>query len=203
MKETKNKHNTVRGAEGVYRVATLLSKYNIHVAPTMGNASCVDLLAASEDGSKSIAIQVKAAGDGHADRNKKIGGKKISGKYWILGKRRPIWSNDLWYAFVDLGMHSKGDASNCQVYFIPSKWVAAFCTGIGKTLYSFVSNSIAERAAKNIDVLIKQINGNHKPVDVPQDMIWVGTNEGKTTKQVLLNLEKSRRHDNDTHGIKV
>ena len=180
----KNKHNTIRGAEGVYRVATLLSKYNIHVAPTMGNASCVDLLAVSEDGAKSIAIQVKAAGDGHADRNKKIGGKKIKGKYWILGKRAPVWSNDLWYAFVDLG-----EEDDCPIYFIPSKWVVAFCSGIKNTLYFFMPINVAQKATRNIEFLIKQINENGRPVKVPQDMIWVGTNEGKTTDQVLSNLK--------------
>ena len=180
----KNKLNSIRGAEGVYRVAALLSRYNIHVVPTMGNASCVDLLAASEDGLKSISIQVKAAGDGHADRSKKIGGRKIIGKYWILGKRAPAWSNDLWYAFVDLGKET-----DHPIYFIPSKWVAAFCSGIKNTRYFFMPSDVAQKAMKNIESLIKQINNTGKPINVPKDMVWVGTNEGKTTDQVLANLK--------------
>lgn len=184
----KNKHNAIRGAEGVYLVAALLSKYNIHVAPTMGNASCVDLLAASEDGSKSVAIQVKSAGNGHANRNKRVGGKKISGKYWLIGNRVPTWSKDLWYAFVDLGTACADQESDRQIYFIPSKWVAAFCSGIKKVRYYFMSVAVAENAKRNIDSLVKQINGHGNPVPVPTEMVWVGGNEGKTTAQVLSQL---------------
>jgi len=182
----KNRLNSIRGAEGVYRVAALLSKYNIHVAPTMGNASCVDLLAASEDGAKSIAIQVKSAGDGHANRNKYIAGQKIAGKYWLIGRRPPIWSNELWYAFVDL------DDVQTGIYFIPSKWVAAFCSGIKNVNYFFIPISVAGKAQSNLNSLLEQIAGKGCPVDIPKGMIWVGENEGKTTRQVIQNLKLSR-----------
>ena len=182
----KNKLNSIRGAEGVYRVAALLSKHNIHVAPTMGNASCVDLLAASDDGTKSVAIQVKSAGDGHANRNKHIAGQKIAGKYWLIGKRPPIWSNELWYAFVDL------DDIETGIYFIPSKWVAAFCCGLKNVHYFFMPIPVAEKASKNLDSLLDQIAGKGYPAEIPEEMIWVGENEGKTTRQVLKNLQTRR-----------
>jgi len=107
------------GASGQYFVAYQLAKRNIHASLTLGNAPSVDIIAAKEDGSKSISIQVKTSKDAY--RHKKYGHE---GCEWfvgssVIGKSSP----DLWYAFVDLRM---GSGNEPTVYIVPSMWVANF-----------------------------------------------------------------------------
>ena len=178
-----NKFNGLRGAEGQFYVAALLAAHNVHATVTVGNASNVDLLASSETGSNAIAIQVKSKSA--CSKNKKVGSKKERGKYWVVGKHPQIVSDAFWYAFVDL--HDGGLKENkpLDVYFVPSRWVVAFCSGIAKMPYFFLKESIAVKMRNNTTDLVDYINGKKPPLPIPDDMLWLGTNQGLTTKQML------------------
>ena len=107
------------GVSGQYYVAYQLAKRLIHASITLGNAPSVDIIAAREDGLKSISIQVKTSQSAY--RNNRYGRE---GCEWdvgagAVGKSSP----NLWYAFVDL---KSGSDSEPDVYIVPSMWVAEF-----------------------------------------------------------------------------
>ena len=90
--------------------------------------------------------------------------------------------------YIDIDL----DDIETGIYFIPSKWVAAFCCGLKNVHYFFMPIPVAEKASKNLDSLLDQIAGKGYPAEIPEEMIWVGENEGKTTRQVLKNLQTRR-----------
>lgn len=107
------------GASGQFYVAHQLTKRFIHASITIGNAPSVDIIAAKENGSKSISIQVKTSQDAY--RRSRYGRE---GCEWDVGAGviEKISSN-LWYALVDLKLGSENEP---DVYIVPSLWVGDF-----------------------------------------------------------------------------
>jgi hypothetical protein len=106
------------GAAGQYLVAQGLSSRQIIASITTGNTSSVDILAASCDGTRSMAIQVKTSRNAY--RGNKYGHE---GYEWdvgarVIGKHSPSFL----YAFVNL-REAEGSP---EVFFVPSRWVANF-----------------------------------------------------------------------------
>ncbi len=107
------------GASGQFYVAHQLTKHFIHASITVGNAPSVDIIAAKEDGSKSISIQVKTSQDAY--RRNRYGRE---GCEWDVGAGVIAkYSPTLWYAFVDLKL---GSGNEPDVYIVPSFWVSNF-----------------------------------------------------------------------------
>jgi hypothetical protein len=108
------------GAAGQYFVSYGLAVRQINASLTIGNAPSVDVLAASHDGSRTLAIQVKTSRYAHVptyyvykdcrDWNVGVG---------AIGKQ----SDNFWYAFVDLRESASGNWAP-EVFFVPSVWVA-------------------------------------------------------------------------------
>lgn len=107
------------GASGQFYVAHQLTKHFIHASITVGNAPSVDIIAAKEDGSKSISIQVKTSQDAY--RRNRYGRE---GCEWDVGAGVIAkYSPTLWFAFVDLKL---GSGNEPDVYIVPSFWVSNF-----------------------------------------------------------------------------
>jgi len=107
------------GEAGEHYVAYRLARRNLYVGLTLGNMPHIDLLVSSNDGLRSISIQVKTSRGAY--RKKRYGSE---GYEWdvntkAIGKH----STDFWYAFVDF-KRSEDEAPD--VYIIPSFWVADF-----------------------------------------------------------------------------
>jgi len=107
------------GEAGEHFVAYKLARLEYYIGLTLGNMPNVDLLISSNDGLKSISVQVKTSQSAY--RRNRYGNE---GYEWdvsanVIGRH----SLDFWYAFVDL----KGDETiDPDVYIVPSIWVADF-----------------------------------------------------------------------------
>jgi len=107
------------GASGQFYVAYQLTKRFIHASITVGNAPSVDIIAAKEDGSKSIAIQVKTSKYAHRKNRYDSEGCEWDVGSGVIGKSSP----NLWYTFVDLKLDTDSEP---DVYIVPSLWVSDF-----------------------------------------------------------------------------
>lgn len=97
------------GVAGEYFVAAELSKRGYVASITLRNTKGIDILASSEDGSTTRAIQVKAST-----------GKN---KAWIVSQKAEDEFNDnLFYIFVNL----KESNERADYYIVPSKVVADY-----------------------------------------------------------------------------
>jgi hypothetical protein len=108
------------GSAGQYHVAYCLTVRGIHAAITLGNVPDVDIVAASNDGSRLLAIQVKTSRGAY--RAKRYGYEL---REWDVGDGAVgRWSAGLWYAFVDL--QEQADKWQPTVFIVPSCWVGNF-----------------------------------------------------------------------------
>src|SRR5579884_2667108 len=108
------------GSSGQYYVAYCLTVRGIHATITLGNVLDVDIVAASTDGSKMLAIQVKTSR--WAYRRMRYGYEL---REWRVGNGAAgRWSKELWYAFVDL--HEKDSKWQPTVFIVPSTWAGRF-----------------------------------------------------------------------------
>jgi len=108
------------GSAGQYYVVYCLTVRGIHAAITLGNVPDVDIVAASNDGSRLLAIQVKTSQ--RAYRANRYGHEL---REWYVGSGAAgRWSEGLWYAFVDLQAHEA--AWKPTVFIVPSIWVGNF-----------------------------------------------------------------------------
>lgn len=104
-----NLASTLVGVSGEYFVAAELSRQGYLASLTLRNTRGVDVLAASPDASRSVAIQVKT------NRSEK--------KHWILHeKAEKFHAKNLFYVFVNL----KGPDERPAYHVVPSKIVARY-----------------------------------------------------------------------------
>lgn len=145
--------NQFIGTAGQYYVAYELSKRNVHASLTLGNAPFVDIIAAKNDGSGSISIQVKTSSNAY--RRKRYGRE---GCEWdvgagVIGKSSP----SLWYAFVDLEM---GKDKGPSVYIVPSLWVAEFVKpSFTRKLY-FLPSTAWDLTKEKWENIVNCLNGD-------------------------------------------
>ena len=121
------KSNTKRiftGTAGVYYVMYELAARGFHASGTMGNAPYIDILVSSEEGDRSLAIQVKTTE--HAMRHRGRGDqRKPHHLEFPLGpKAAKLNRPGVIFAFVDLAVWSDKQVS---VYLVPSPKVHEFC----------------------------------------------------------------------------
>lgn len=121
---------------GEYGVAFQLARLGITAALTPRNSKSVDILA-TVDGSKNLAIQVKASAGRHNHRG------------WDLGKNNPPKSSSLFYVFVNVW-----DDAGKEVDFlvVPSSVVAKGqnVRGVKRSQF-FVHEAEYERYKNNWD----------------------------------------------------
>lgn len=182
----KNKNNGFYGSCGEFLVAAALCKKMFHVGVLTGNAENVDLVASTRCGAHSVSIQVKSSHN--CSRQKRINGKKIKGKYWLVGHIQTACSEDFWYAFVDL-KEENATLKDTEIFFVPSKWVAAYTFVMASTPWFFLSDELCSSSACSIDTFAKYMEGKSECPQVPAQMPWAGENEGKRTKDVLSAME--------------
>jgi hypothetical protein len=123
------KANTKRiftGTAGVYYVMYQLAARGFHASGTMGNAPYLDILVSSEEGDRSLAIQVKTTE--HALRHRGRGDqRKPHHLEFPLGyKAAKLNRPGVLFAFVDLAVWSDKQP---VVYLVPSPKVHEFCAG--------------------------------------------------------------------------
>ena len=118
------------GVAGEYYVAFQLSARGFIVAMPRDGSPTVDILACNEDGSRTIAIQVKTTAE--AERTRGRGDEKVLDHLeFPLGKASAQRSSDLLFAFVDLHNDKENiDAKSpdADVYFVPSTIVRDACS---------------------------------------------------------------------------
>jgi hypothetical protein len=123
------KANTKRiftGTAGVYYVMYQLAARGFHASGTMGNAPYLDILVSSEDGERSLALQVKTTE--HAMRLRGRGEQKQPHhlEFPLGHKAARLNRPGVMFAFVDLAVWSD---KQVVVYLVPSPKVHEFCAG--------------------------------------------------------------------------
>lgn len=142
------------GAAGQFYVAYGLAVRQINVGLTVGNAPSVDLLASSEEGSMSVAIQVKTSRSAH--RPNRYG---YEGYEWHVGKSSiGKWSNRLVYAFVDL--QENESSWKPKVFFVPSLWVSKFVKPDWSRFMYFLPIGAEELTFERWDILEGVLRGS-------------------------------------------
>ena len=139
------------GEAGEHFVAYKLARKNLYVGLTLGNMPNIDLLLSSNDGLKSISIQVKTSKGAY--RKKRYGSE---GYEWdvntgVIGRH----STDFWYAFVDF---KSDENEQPDVYIIPSKWVADFVKPEFSRKMYFLPIAAADLTRNNWKILEKALN---------------------------------------------
>ena len=104
--------NILIGATGEHLVAAQLSIRGFSVGLTRGGSRAVDLLASNADGSRSVAIQVKASVDAWDEKKRKK--EKSSWVFMLSTRDIQQKTNQLIYVFVSL----EGESADSPDYFI-------------------------------------------------------------------------------------
>jgi hypothetical protein len=153
------------GAAGQYYVAYGLSKRNIIASLTVGNAPSVDILAASDDGRRSLCLQVKTSRGAYRNCRYDHSGYEWDVGSSVIGRH----SESLWYALVDL--QENGDEWKPRVFFVPSRWVAEFVKpDFSRKLYYLASvtenlEEIEALTSERWDLVTDYLAGNQKAID--------------------------------------
>jgi hypothetical protein len=121
------KANTKRiftGTAGVYYVMYQLASRGFHASGTMGNAPYIDVLVSSEQGDRSVAIQVKTTE--HAMRHRGRGDqRKPDHVEFPLGRKAALLNRPgVLFAFVDLAIWTP---KQVVVYLVPSTAITEWC----------------------------------------------------------------------------
>ena len=171
------------GAAGQFYLAYGLSIRNINASITIGNAPSVDVMASSDDGRRSLSIQVKTSRDAY--RKKRHG---HTGYEWDVGKSViGKYSESFWYALIHLHENEK-NKWDPKVFFVPSKWVADFVKPTFSRKTYFLASKTDFQLVKDLtfdrwDLVKKYLNGDKEAIDwannYPEDILvkW-----GKTKK---------------------
>ena len=105
-------HNTLTGATGEHLVAAQLSIRGYSVGLTRGGSRAVDLLASNSDGSRSVAVQVKASVNARVERKKQK--EKSNWAFMMSTSDIQKRTSALIYVFVSL----KGRSADSPDYFV-------------------------------------------------------------------------------------
>lgn len=143
------------GKAGPPHVAYKLARRNLYVGLTLGNMPNVDLLASSNDGLKSVTIQVKTSKGAY--RKKRYGHE---GYEWdvntkVIGRHSPVF----WYVFVDL---KRNEHEEPDVYVVPSKWVADFVKPEWSRKMYFLPKAAADLTRNKWGIIDDVLNGNEE-----------------------------------------
>ena len=167
------------GTAGQYYVAYGLEARQIHAALTIGNALGVDVLAAKDDGSRMLSIQVKTA------RNATKRSYGDDGYNWDVGKSAVgKFSESLWYAFVDM----EGTGFKPSVYFVPSRWVGLFVEPAFTRKLFFLRKSVADKVRNNWDFVNRYLDGDVEMAtwanSLDPDFRWWGSKDGCSSAEI-------------------
>lgn len=120
-------------ATGVYWVMAKLNALGKHCAPTHRGAPHIDVLVTSEDGGRSISLQVKTARNARRYKGKEPN-KILDHCEWTMGEKCYSLNSDrVWFALVDL-RHSKLDVLP-DVYLVCSTAIHATFKRVVKTKF--------------------------------------------------------------------
>jgi hypothetical protein len=108
------------GTAGQYHVAFCLTVRGIHAAITLGNVPDVDIVAATSDGSRLLALQVKTSRWAHRPKRYGYELREWDVGQGAIGRTSPT----LWYALVDL--QEGNDDWKPLVFIVPSLWIGGF-----------------------------------------------------------------------------
>ena len=112
------------GTAGVYYVMYQLAARGFHASCTHGNAPYLDILVSSEDGERSLAIQVKATEYALRHRGRGEQRQPHHLEFPLGHKAAKLSRPGVLFAFVDLASGPEGGPT---VYLVPSDEVAKFC----------------------------------------------------------------------------
>ncbi|HZK07548.1 MAG TPA: hypothetical protein VFC92_05060 [Bacteroidales bacterium] len=150
------------GESGEHYVAYKLARKNYYVGLTVGNMPNVDLIISSNQGLKSISIQVKTSQGAY--RKKRYGNE---GYEWdvnvgVIGRH----STDFWYVFVDFKWDENVEP---DVYVVPSLWVSEFVKPEFSRKIFFLPKAAADQTRNKWEIIEKIINGD------PETKKWAST----------------------------
>ncbi len=128
---------SLSGVAGVHFVVGELSRLGLIALPTVKNTKGIDIIASTQDLTKTIYVQVKA--------------NKIKYNFWILGKA--LNNRDLFYVFVNL--LSNQPNARPEYYIVPSKDVYHDYERFEKAMHNVTPNEA------EIEEVVKRIN-NHE-----------------------------------------
>lgn len=112
------------GTAGVYYVSYQLAARGFHASCTMGNAPYIDVLVSSEDGERTLALQVKTTEHAMRDRGRGEQRKSHHLEFPLGHKAAKLNKPGVMFAFVDLAVLSD---KRVVVYLVPSIEVSKFC----------------------------------------------------------------------------
>lgn len=121
------RNNTKRiftGTAGVYYVMYQLGARGFHASGTMGNAPYLDILVSSEDGERSLALQVKTTEHAMRHRGRGDQRKEHHLEFPLGPKAAKLNRPGVMFAFVDMAILSNKQVA---VYLVPSGKVQEYC----------------------------------------------------------------------------
>ena len=148
------------GSSGQYFVAYALAVRQIHASLTLGNAPSVDILAASVDGSRTLAIQVKTSRDAYRRNRYGNEGFEWDVNVGVIGNH----AESFWYALVDL--QESDNSWNPRVFFVPSRWVSEFVKPDFSRYMYFLPKTMIDRTMDRWDLVQKYLDGD------PEAIAW-------------------------------
>ncbi len=154
--------NTQRtGVIGEYYVAYKLSIAGFTVGLTVGNTPGVDLIICSEDGLKSLTIQVKTSRYAYRPNRYKEEGFEWDVGINVINKHSVFF----WYAFVDLKENVEGEP---DVYIVPSIWVSEFVKPDFTRKVFFLPKKASDLTKNNWDLLSNILLNDNKTIEFAQ-----------------------------------
>ena len=162
------------GAAGQFYVAYGLSIRNIIANITIGNAPSVDIIASSDDGRKSLSIQVKTSRNAYRNNRYDHAGYEWDAGASVIGKH----SESFWYALVDLCENN--GSWDPKVFFVPSRWVADFVKPTFSRKIYYLAAKTDLKLVKDLtldrwDLVNKYLNGEKEAIDwannYPEDIL--------------------------------
>lgn len=154
-------NSSLVGTAGVYFVAAKLNALGLHCAPTSGSAPSVDLMVSNEDGSRTIALQVKTTR--RALRYRGRGEDKVPYEcQWEIGEKcARLDSPGLWFALVDLKAEDENSSDFTElpdVYLVPSRVICRHFAEIVRQYDAAGKKLIRWRYHKDVESLKRYRN---------------------------------------------
>ena len=162
------------GNAGQFYIAYGLSVRNINASITIGNAPSVDIIASSDDGRKSLSIQVKTSRNAYRPNHYGHAGYEWDVGASVIGKH----SESFWYALVDLCEKKTGWEP--RVFFVPSRWIADFVKPTFTRKRYYLAGKKDLQSVKDLtldrwDLVSKYLKGDKEAINwannYPEDML--------------------------------